>query len=89
MGVRFSPLVHTGPGAHAASYAMGNGSFHGVMRPGRGVDHPPPSSAEVKERFELFLLWAFVACSKMTFTFKERYITKRRPLVTAALPTSR
>jgi hypothetical protein len=25
----------------------------GVKRPGRGVDHPPPSSAEVKERVEL------------------------------------
>jgi hypothetical protein len=23
------------------------GSFPGVKRPGRGVDHPPPSSAEV------------------------------------------
>jgi hypothetical protein len=26
----------------------------GVKRPGRGVDHPPPSSAEVKERIELY-----------------------------------
>jgi hypothetical protein len=26
-----------------------------VKRPGRGVDHPPPSSAEVKERVELYL----------------------------------
>ena len=25
-------------------------SFPGVKRPGRGVDHPPPSGAEVKER---------------------------------------
>jgi hypothetical protein len=25
----------------------------GVKRPGRGIDHPPPSSAEVKERVEL------------------------------------
>ena len=29
--------------------------FQGVKRPGRGVDHPPPSSAEVKERVELYL----------------------------------
>jgi hypothetical protein len=32
----------------------------------------PPASDEVKERVELYLyppLWAFVACSKMTFTF--------------------
>jgi hypothetical protein len=29
--------------------------FPGVKRPGRGVDRPPPSSAEVKERVELYL----------------------------------
>jgi len=31
-------------------------SFQGLMRAGRGVDHQPPSSAEVKERVELYLL---------------------------------
>jgi hypothetical protein len=30
-------------------------SFPGVKRPWRGVDHPPPSSAEVKERVQLYL----------------------------------
>jgi len=30
-------------------------SFPGVKRPGRGVDHPPPSSAEVKEKVKLYL----------------------------------
>ena len=34
---------------------MGTGSFPGVKRPGRGVGHPPPSSADVKERIELYL----------------------------------
>jgi len=34
---------------------MGTGSFPGVKRPGRGVDQPLPSSAEVKERVELHL----------------------------------
>jgi hypothetical protein len=29
--------------------------FPGVKRPGRAVDHPPPSSAEVRERAELYL----------------------------------
>ena len=29
--------------------------FRGVKRPGRGADHPPPSSAEVKKRVELYL----------------------------------
>jgi hypothetical protein len=28
-----------------------------VKRPGRGVDHPPPSSAEVQERVELYLYY--------------------------------
>jgi len=32
-----------------------NGSFPGLKRPVRGVDHPPPSSAEVKETIELYL----------------------------------
>ena len=31
------------------------GSFPGVKRPGRGVDHPPPSSAEVKIKVEIYL----------------------------------
>jgi len=34
---------------------IGTGSFPGVKRPGRGVDHPLPSSAEVKEGVELYL----------------------------------
>jgi hypothetical protein len=54
-GARFSAPVQTGPGAYPASYIMGTGSFPGVMRPGRRVDHPPPSSAEVKERVELYI----------------------------------
>ena len=33
--------------------------FQAVKRPGRGVDHPPPTSA----------IWAFVACSRVNFTF--------------------
>jgi hypothetical protein len=31
------------------------GSFQGVKRPGHGVNHRRPSSAEVKERVELYL----------------------------------
>ena len=31
------------------------GLFTGVKRPGRGVDHPPLSGAEVKERVELYI----------------------------------
>jgi len=50
VGARFSAPVHTGPGAHPASCTIGTGSFPGVKQPGRGVKHPPPCSAEVKER---------------------------------------
>jgi hypothetical protein len=52
---RFSAPVQTGPRAYPASYTMGVGSLLGVNRPGRGVDHAPSSSAEVKERVELYL----------------------------------
>jgi hypothetical protein len=52
---RFPAPVQTGPGAHAASYTIGTVSFPGVKRPGRGVDHPPPSSAEVNKRVGLYL----------------------------------
>jgi hypothetical protein len=72
-GARFFAPFQTGPGAHPASYAMSTRSFPGVRRPGRGVDHQPPSSAEVKERVELYFYphppWAFVACSMVNFTF--------------------
>jgi hypothetical protein len=34
-------------------------SVPGVKLPGRGVDHPPPSSADVKERVELYLYSPF------------------------------
>ena len=58
-GARFSASVQTGPGAHPTSYTMGTGSFPGVKRPESGVDHPPLSSAEVKERVELYLYSPF------------------------------
>jgi hypothetical protein len=46
--VRFFVLVQTGPGAHTVSYTMGKAA-------GRGLDHTPLSSADVKERVELYL----------------------------------
>jgi hypothetical protein len=54
-GVRFSAPVHVGPEVHPASCTMGTSSFPGVKRPGRGVVQLPLSSAEVKERVELYL----------------------------------
>ena len=43
--------------------------FPGVKRPWLGVDHPPPSKAEVKERVKLFPFGAFATCSMVTLTF--------------------
>jgi hypothetical protein len=37
------------------SYNAYRVSFPGVKRPGRGPNYPLPSSAEVKERVELYL----------------------------------
>ena len=51
--VGFSAPVQTGPGAHPASCAMGNGPFPGVKRPGRGADHPPPPKRRGHERVGL------------------------------------
>ena len=69
-GARFPAPVQTCPGAYPTSYTMGTGSFPVVKRPGRRVDHPPPSIAEVKERVEIYYssLWAFVVCFKVEFT---------------------
>jgi hypothetical protein len=55
VGERFSAQFQTGCKAHPASYTMGTGSYPGVKRSRRGVDHPPPSSIEVKERVDLYL----------------------------------
>ena len=55
MGARFSVFVQPGHYTHLASYIMCTGSFLGVKQPGSGVDHPLPSSAEVKERLEIYL----------------------------------
>jgi len=54
-------LTQTVPVAHPVSYSytMCTGSFLGVKRPGRGVSHPPPSSAKIKERVELYLYSPF------------------------------
>jgi hypothetical protein len=55
VGARFSIPVQTGPEAHPASYTMGTVSFPRAKRPARGIDHPPPSRAELNEREELYL----------------------------------
>jgi len=74
METRFSTSVKTDPGVHPASYTMGTGPYPEVKRPGRGVEHPPPFSAEVNRREKsrtilLLPLWAFVASSRAIFSF--------------------
>jgi hypothetical protein len=51
--------VQTGSGAHPAPCPMGTGVLSpGVKaRPGRDADHSPPSSAEVENEYELYLLY--------------------------------
>jgi hypothetical protein len=53
-----SLCIQTSSGAHPASYPMGTGgSFPGgKARPRRDADHSPPSSTEVKNEQELYLL---------------------------------
>jgi hypothetical protein len=49
VGARFSAPVQTGPGVHPDSYSMGTGSFPGVKRPERDVDHPPHLAPRLKK----------------------------------------
>jgi hypothetical protein len=49
LGARFSAPVHTGSEAHTVSYTTGTGSFPGLKRPGRGVDHPPHLAPRLKK----------------------------------------
>jgi hypothetical protein len=53
---RFLEPVQTDPGVHPNSCTRGTVSLsRGVKRPGRDIDHPSSSIAEVKERVELYL----------------------------------
>jgi hypothetical protein len=73
------PGIQTGPGAHPASYTMGIGSFKSVKWPGHSVDHPPPSSAKVKERVELCLYspsWPLRPALGRTLQLPRRYKIK-------------
>jgi len=54
---------------------MGTGSFPGVKGAGHGIDHPLPSSAEVKEKVELYLHSPFVAYCRVNFTFYLTFTT--------------
>jgi len=51
---RWGEIFHTCPDRPWAHLGY-RVSFPRIKRPGRGVDHPPTSSAEVKERVGLYL----------------------------------
>jgi len=55
VGARFSVPVQTELRGPPSLLQNRYRVFPGAKRPRRGVDHPPPSSAEVKERVELYL----------------------------------
>ena len=75
---RISAPVQIGLGDHLSSCTLDNGSFPGVKRPGRGVDHPPPSCAKVElypcspsgpqavcYRVKLYLYICLVTCTEL------------------------
>jgi len=51
VGTRFSAPVQTSTETHPASYTMDTGSFPGVKRAGRGVDHPPHLAPRLKKEY--------------------------------------
>ena len=61
VGEKFPTTVQTGPGAHTATSKVGTGLSPWGKSVGALVDLPPPSSAEVKERVEMYPLFRFWA----------------------------
>ena len=51
----FRPRPDLSGGPFSLPYKRYRVSLPGVKLPGRGVNHPPPPSAEVKERVELYV----------------------------------
>jgi hypothetical protein len=49
VGARFSEPAQTSHEVHPVSYTIGTGSFPGVKRPRRGVDHPPHLAPRLKK----------------------------------------
>jgi hypothetical protein len=51
VGASFSASIQTDPGTQPASYTMDTGSFPGVKRPFRGVDHLPHLAPRLKKEY--------------------------------------
>jgi len=56
VGERFSVPIQTGPWAHPASWTVDKVSVLSIKWLEHGINHPPPSSAMVRERIELYIL---------------------------------
>jgi hypothetical protein len=87
--------VQTGSGVHPASCPMGTrGPFPGSKaRPERDADHSPPSSAEVKNEKELYLLspqaplWRVVGSLYLFFYYCQRLVSNWNSLNTTKYQT--
>jgi len=83
---RFSPPVQTSPADHPVFCTMSTWSFRRVKRVARGVDHPPPTMAEVKERVGLYIHthsgfpWPLLRNFTFTFTLTKPTFTKASTL---------
>ena len=75
VGARFSAPIQTGSGLHPASHTMSTR----FLRPGRGVNHPPPSSATIRERVEVYVVHLLHFCG-----FMNGYRAKFTSLITGA-----
>ena len=77
MGLRFSALVQTGPGAHPASCTTGTGSFPEVKR-GRGMTLTPHSllvpSSRKSRAIPLLHLWAIWPVQSLSACRVELYL---------------
>jgi len=68
-GAMFSAPVQAGPQAHQASLQWVLGLFPGVKWQGHGINCPPSSITEVKERVELYVYspfgpsWPVLGCT--------------------------
>jgi len=64
-----SCLLRSGPGAHPASYTMGTGSFLGVKRPRRSVNHLQHLAPRLKKEWRQtsIPIWVFMSCSGANF----------------------
>jgi len=69
VGVRFSTLLQTGPGAYPASYSMDNGPFLRANGWGVAITTHIHVTSRLKCGSLLFLLCAFMAFYRATFIF--------------------